>query len=85
MSKKGDRIVRKTFGDGRWFPEKREVLNAMVTGYIEDARVGDPGGRIVGVIAPHAGYPYSGKVMRFVPSVKMPGPAINQTRSSSSG
>ena len=65
MSKKGDRIVRKTFGDGRWFPEKREVLNAMVTGYIEDARVGDPGGRIVGVIAPHAGYPYSGKVAGY--------------------
>jgi len=65
MSKKGAQIVRKTFGDGRWFPEKREDLDAMVTGYIEDARVDDPGGRIIGVIAPHAGYPYSGKVAGY--------------------
>lgn len=65
MSKKAERIVRKTFGDGRWFPENREVLYSMVNGYIENAEVEDLGDRIVGAIAPHAGYPYSGKVAGY--------------------
>lgn len=65
MSKESDRIVRKTFGDGRWFPGNREVLDSMVNDYIEDARVEGLTGRIVGAIAPHAGYPYSGAVAGY--------------------
>lgn len=65
MKKKGDRTVRKTFGDGRWFPENGQVLGPMVNGYIENAEVEGVAGRIVGAIAPHAGYLYSGKVAGY--------------------
>lgn len=65
MTKESDRTVRKTFGDGRWFSGNRRVLNSEVQGYIENAKVGALSGRVIGAIAPHAGYPYSGKVAGY--------------------
>lgn len=65
MGKKTNRIVRKTFGDGRWFPGNGKALAATVNGYIENAKIDNLGGRIVAAIAPHAGYTYSGKVAGY--------------------
>ena len=65
MSKGSERLVRKAFGAGRWFPGDGKELKSMVDGYVEDARVDKVQGRIVGAIAPHAGYVYSGKVAGY--------------------
>ena len=65
MTMDAKRIVRKVAGGGRWFPENRRELEAMVTNDIQAAKVPRIEGRIVGVIAPHAGYVYSGKVAGF--------------------
>ena len=65
MSKGPERVVRKAFGAGRWFPGDGRELKSMVDGYMEDARVDKVKGRIVGAIAPHAGYVYSGKIAGY--------------------
>lgn len=65
MSKGSEVIVREALGAGRWFPGTRKELKAMVDGYMENARVDKVDGRIVGAIAPHAGYVYSGKVAGY--------------------
>ncbi len=65
MIKGSERVVRKAFGAGRWFPGDGKELKSMVDGYIGDARVEMVKGRIVGAIAPHAGYVYSGKVAGY--------------------
>ena len=65
MSKGPERLVREAFGAGRWFSGDGRELKSMVDGYIEDARVDKVRGRIVGAIAPHAGYVYSGKVAGY--------------------
>jgi len=65
MTKGTEQMVRKAFGAGRWFPGDGKGLKSMVDRYIEDARVDKVRGRIVGAIAPHAGYVYSGKVAGY--------------------
>lgn len=60
---KSEPVVIKTFGDGRWFPGVSTDLDKMVSGYIDNARIEaklDAG--IVGAVAPHAGFIYSGGV-----------------------
>ena len=54
------RIVRTALGADRWFPGDRQELSDMVTGFIGKAAPPAIRGRIVGAIAPHAGYVYSG-------------------------
>ena len=63
--KTSDHKVRKTQGDGRWFPADGKVLAAKVAEYIEKAEIPVLKGRLIGVIAPHAGYEYSGKVAGY--------------------
>ena len=58
-------VIRKAFGSGRWFPGNSTRLKSMVDGYIENAVCDATKGRIVGAIAPHAGYVYSGKVAGY--------------------
>jgi len=65
MDKTQKRVVRTAHGAGRWFPGDGKELKQMVDGYIENARVDKVSGRIVGAIAPHAGYVYSGKVAGY--------------------
>jgi MEMO1 family protein len=62
MKPTGEKMVRKTYGDGRWFPGNAKELARDVEGYINAAEVPAVTGRIVSAIAPHAGYQYSGKV-----------------------
>ena len=56
------RIVRQVCGAGKWFPGDRDELQNAVGRFIEKAKVPAVEGRIVGAIAPHAGYTYSGAV-----------------------
>lgn len=65
MNANNKKVVREAFGSGRWFPDNKTVLKAMVTQYMDNAVVENPGGRIVGAISPHAGYVYSGKVAGY--------------------
>ncbi len=59
------KIVRKAYGSGRWFPGGRRELVSAIEGYMDQAKVEPVSGRIVGAIAPHAGYVYSGPVAGY--------------------
>ena len=48
-------------GAGYWFPGDPYELREMVTKFITQAKVDEPGGNVVANITPHAGYTYSGK------------------------
>jgi AmmeMemoRadiSam system protein B len=61
MSAEGP-IVRRALGAGRWFPGDRAELRRLVEQYLDDAQVPALPGTLVGGIAPHAGYVYSGAV-----------------------
>lgn len=65
MNNKAKRVIRKASGAGRWFPASQNELRSMVKGFIEDAQIDAPQGRIVAALAPHAGYIYSGKVAGY--------------------
>ena len=65
MTKAPKVVTRQAHGSGRWFPGNRQELKAVVEAYMENAEPGPVQGRIVGAIAPHAGYVYSGKVAGF--------------------
>lgn len=66
MDQKSKRVVRRALGSGRWFPGDGATLKQMVEGFINQAKVKDIEGRIVGVLSPHAGYIYCGKVAGYV-------------------
>ncbi|MDD4870834.1 MAG: AmmeMemoRadiSam system protein B [Kiritimatiellae bacterium] len=65
MKNKTDLVLRSARGSGRWFPGDGKQLATMVGDFIKKAEVPDIKGRIVGAIAPHAGYIYSGKVAGY--------------------
>ena len=48
--------------DDRWYPASPEALRREVSGYIESAPALDLPGDVVGLVAPHAGYFFSGHV-----------------------
>lgn len=62
MKNKPDKLLRIARGSGRWFPGDGRQLGVMVGDFIKAAKVPELKGRIVGAIAPHAGYIYSGRV-----------------------
>ncbi len=47
---------------GRWYPASARELAAMVDGFLAAARPTAPQGRVIGLLAPHAGLVYSGPV-----------------------
>jgi AmmeMemoRadiSam system protein B len=47
---------------GQWYPGKAENLLAGVNGYMDAATFSEIPGEVIAVIAPHAGYRYSGSV-----------------------
>jgi len=65
MKMEADLAVREALGSGTWFPGNREQLALTVNGYIDEADVPKISGTIVGAIAPHAGYAYSGGVAGY--------------------
>ncbi len=66
MNHKNQHVVRRTHGDGRWFPGDKAALSKMINGYIDAAQVSPIKGRIIGAISPHAGYIYSGTIAGYV-------------------
>ena len=66
MNHKNQQVVRRTHGDGRWFPGDKAALSKMINAYISAARVSPIKGRIIGAISPHAGYIYSGPIAGYV-------------------
>lgn len=47
---------------GQWYSSDPTVLSVELDGYLNNAKIPSISGNIVGVIAPHAGYRYSGPV-----------------------
>lgn len=66
MSAKSQPLVRRTRGDGHWFPAEKTALSRMISEYLKAAKVSPVKGRIIGAISPHAGYIYSGAVAGYV-------------------
>ena len=66
MNHKNQQVVRRTHGDGRWFPDDKATLSKMINEYIGAAQVSPVKGRIIGAISPHAGYVYSGPIAGYV-------------------
>ncbi len=56
------RVVRRAIGAGRWFPGNEVELRKLVESCVDGAGVSEIEGSIIGALAPHAGYIYSGKV-----------------------
>lgn len=52
--------VRRSPIAGAWYPSNPAILQAEIDGYIDQAQPPDLPGEVIGVIAPHAGYFYSG-------------------------
>lgn len=65
MQNKHQRVIRRTHGDGRWFPGDKATLSKMIDAYLVAAKISPVKGRIIGAIAPHAGYVYSGAIAGY--------------------
>lgn len=52
--------VRQSALAGKWFPAGKAQLQQEIDGYLDEAKVIDVKGKIVGLICPHASYMYSG-------------------------
>ncbi|MEI6564481.1 MAG: AmmeMemoRadiSam system protein B [bacterium] len=63
--KTNHQITRPATGAGKWFPGTKQALKQAIGGYLEDAFVPEIESRILAVIAPHAGYLYSGPVAGY--------------------
>ncbi|MBI2331360.1 MAG: AmmeMemoRadiSam system protein B [Chloroflexi bacterium] len=50
---------------GTWYPADPNSLAASIDEYIDDAKLPEIQGQVVGVIAPHAGHRYSGAVAAY--------------------
>ena len=57
--------VHQAEGADRWYPADPTKLQAAVDAYVSQATVGPIPGRLLAVIVPHAGYPYSGAVSGY--------------------
>lgn len=50
---------------GQFYPEDKKALEAMVDGFLAEARAPEIKGEIFGLLLPHAGYAYSGPVAAY--------------------
>jgi len=57
--------VRSPAVAGSFYPDSPQVLSAQVGKFIDDAELKETDGRLIGLIAPHAGYVYSGHVAGY--------------------
>lgn len=56
------RLVRESAIAGAWYPGQAGELSELLEGYLEAAPLAATPGELVALIAPHAGYVYSGEV-----------------------
>ena len=61
--------VRRTSVAGTWYPDNPTRLVSQLDGYLERARIDDPGGRLRAIVVPHAGLMYSGPVAAYAYNV----------------
>jgi MEMO1 family protein len=54
--------IRESAIAGSWYPDHPEALKKEIGKYLDEARPGPLGGTLVGLVAPHAGYMYSGGI-----------------------
>ena len=57
--KEGGKMIREPVFAGSFYPGNSGILRSTIRQYIDNAKV-DVKGQILGLISPHAGYPYSG-------------------------
>lgn len=50
---------------GTWYPGTEESLAAMIDGFLANVPAQKAGGKLLGLVAPHAGYVYSGQVAAY--------------------
>lgn len=50
---------------GQWYESNPGKLARSIDGYLDQAKLTDPEGEVIGVIAPHAGHIYSGKTAGY--------------------
>lgn len=50
---------------GQWYPADPKRLSSSVDAYIQDARLPEMKGEVVGIVVPHAGHLYSGPVAGY--------------------
>lgn len=56
------RSIRESPIAGAWYPGRRDQLSATIAGYLANVPRREIPGEIVALVAPHAGYVYSGQV-----------------------
>uniref|UniRef100_A0A7V3ZU45 MEMO1 family protein ENU74_00625 n=1 Tax=candidate division WOR-3 bacterium TaxID=2052148 RepID=A0A7V3ZU45_UNCW3 len=59
------KMKRKPFVSGQFYPDNKKELKEIIENYLQAAEVSEVKEKIIGVLAPHAGYPYSGGVAAF--------------------
>lgn len=57
--------VRKPVIAGTWYPGRPEELNRMISSFLAKVEIEPILGELVGLVAPHAGYIYSGQVAAY--------------------
>jgi len=57
-----EKNIRKPVIAGSWYPGDPDVLTRDIKAYLKKVPGDGVGGRVVGLISPHAGYPYSGQI-----------------------
>lgn len=57
--------IRESAIAGTWYPGDPRVLRGQIQDFLDRAKVKALGGELVGLIAPHAGYMYSGQVAAY--------------------
>lgn len=59
---KGESMIRKPIVSDQFYPGNPDILKKTVLSYLKDVKID---GDIIGIISPHAGYPYSGPTAAY--------------------
>jgi len=57
--------IRRSVIAGSWYPGTKDELEQMLDGFLAQAKKEELRGQLMGLIAPHAGYVYSGQVAAY--------------------
>src|SRR3990172_7353154 len=61
----GAKEIREPAVAGTWYSDNPDVLSKEIRRYLGDAKKESIGGRVIALVAPHAGYRYSGLVAAY--------------------
>ena len=65
MERINPRDIRRSVIAGTWYPGTKAELARTVDGFLDNVKREELGGELMGLIAPHAGYVYSGQVAAY--------------------